>query len=379
MKEIAGGWQMKKVYLVSVLWSVTVCAMPDKGSVITKVFFHNGALGDKIVFYFDGAPVCNQIPQKKAINQKDKSKQQLMLFLPLATVSSSDVQKSIDKLNSAKSKTYFITIQEVHKPIKGINIEINYDPSLIIVDSKSCDVVSGQRSLVISFHNKQTLQQINQATNQILHFASASGPRKQKKVVIDFGHGGSDSGAIGVTGAQEKDVTFQVGNKLVGLLKKRGYDVCVTRADDSFIALDERTNQANKSKSDLFLSIHANYSSQDSVQGVETYWAPRSELHVNNSLVHGWYKKFDYSTEQLAESVHSGLLKSINKSRQVVDRSVKKTISQVLIGTDMCSALVEIGFLSNPQEGKNLVSEKYQNLIAAGICDGIDSFYQKFS
>jgi N-acetylmuramoyl-L-alanine amidase len=357
-------------------------AVAHKTSLVTKAFFHQGKLSDKVMFYFDVEPVCNELP-KSSSHKNTAGKKQVVLFFPLTSITR-EAQKSLAQLPQSIHTGYTVEIKEVKKPVSGLKIVAAYDPELIIFDYATCDVISATKGFVMSFHNKKMLDKIKQASNPVLRYACSEQP-DTKKVVIDFGHGGSDDGTIGCHALKEKDVTLQVGKKVVSLLKKKGFDVCVTRDRDVFVPLDARTKYANEKKAELFISIHANSSPKKAVTGVETYWLPRLSIHKSynqqicdsRGSIEAFYGPFDGRTELLARCVHEAVIASVQKTYPIADRAVKKSVSQVLVGTDMPSTLIEIGFLSDPQEAAWLSKDNNQWRIASGICDGIEAYRKK--
>lgn len=165
-------------------------------------------------------------------------------------------------------------------------------------------------------------------------------------VFIDLGHGGKDSGAIGVGGRKEKDIVLQVG-KLVELkLKRCGLNPVLSRQNDTFLSLDERTQKANKLKAKCLVSIHCN-SANTKAMGVETFCY-----------------KFKY--RELADCVHSEILKTKAYTK---DRGVKEGNLHMVRESSMSACLVELGFIDNSQDIQIL--EKLQDDLATGIAKGI--------
>ena len=368
------------VLLIAVLLGFTSFGAADKSTLLTKAFYNQGKLSDKIVLYFDKEPLCNQLPVRPGLKKSD-TKIEVTLILPLVSIAS-DAKHPIEKLNKLKHDGFSISITHVESPVKGVRILISYNPEMVTLDYSTCDVISAQKALVISFHDKRTLEKIKQASNPILRYASADIHQK-KKIVIDFGHGGDDNGTVGCHQVKEKDITLQVGKKVVSILKERGFDVCVTRDRDCFVPLDERVSVANNQDADLFISIHANSGSSKEARGVETHWTPRSLLHKkidaatvsSRDVLQVWYSHLDKYTQLLANCVHDNLMNTVQyRYSDVLDRGTKKSNAQVLIGTDMPAALVEIGFLSHRAEAARLSENTYQTLIATGICKGTEAY-----
>lgn len=223
---------------------------------------------------------------------------------------------------------------------------------------------------------------------------------KGKLIVIDPGHGGSDSGAVG-NGLKEKNVVLATSKKLGALLTKRGYKVLYTRSTDVFINLRSRTAFAAKKNADMFISIHANAapnaSSALKMSGVETFFLSpaRSERSKNAAALENKGDLEDMNTfskqtflnflnrekiissNKLAIDIQSYMLSSVKKSFSSRDGGVREAPFWVLVGATMPAVLVEIGYITHPQEGKNLGKSAYQDRIAQGIANGVDAYFQK--
>lgn len=174
---------------------------------------------------------------------------------------------------------------------------------------------------------------------------------KDKLIVLDAGHGGSDPGAQR-SGVSEKDLTLQITNQLKKRLTQLGARVVMTRTDDTFVSLEDRVKITNEKQPDLFVSIHINaLESTSNIYGIETY----------------------YQTEQsraLANAIHQQLVQGLG----VPDRSVRKARFYVINHTPVPAILAEVGFISNPQERDNLGSADYQVKIADSVSAGITQF-----
>lgn len=216
-----------------------------------------------------------------------------------------------------------------------------------------------------------------------------------KTVVIDAGHGGKDPGAVGINGLREKDVVLDVAKRLKKLLgEKYGLNVMMTRDNDTFIPLEERTAMANARGADLFISIHANASRSTKAYGIETYFLnltqdpyaievaarENSASTKNISDLQGILKDLMKNTKisesnSLAEKVQKSLpLLLSQRYSSIKNLGVKKAPFYVLIGANMPSILVEISFITNPKEGRNLANPDYREAIASGICEGISEY-----
>ena len=218
---------------------------------------------------------------------------------------------------------------------------------------------------------------------------SASGIRK---IVLDPGHGGKDPGAIGVGGIAEKDIVLAVAKKLERKLKQEmGVEVVLTRRDDRFIPLEDRTAIANAEGADLFVSLHMNASPNGEAKGLETYYLDNtndegslrlaarenstsrrnvSDLQFILSDMTQNMKLEDSIT--LAHHLQHSLVDGMStRLAEVKDLGVKKALFYVLVGARMPSVLVEMFFITNKTEGRAMSEESYQNAVVDALYDGI--------
>src|SRR5450432_289415 len=220
------------------------------------------------------------------------------------------------------------------------------------------------------------------------------------KIVVDAGHGGHDTGTIGPNGLAEKDLVLDVALKLGKELEdKLGAEVIYTRDDDTFIPLETRTAVANKEQADLFISIHANSSSDQTARGVETYYlnftssrdaletaarenaVSEKSIHELQDLVKkiALKEKIEESRE-FAADVQKSLYIGLNaKNPGIRNRGVKKAPFIVLIGANMPSILAEISFVSNPNDEKKLRTNDYRQKIADSLYKGVSSYINGLS
>jgi len=213
-----------------------------------------------------------------------------------------------------------------------------------------------------------------------------------RRVVIDPGHGGKDPGAIGPRGLREKDVVLKIARKLEKKLRDElGLEPILTRRDDKFISLDERTAIANAQKADLFISIHANATRGRRTRGIETYvlnFATDEEAMKLAALENAvstkklsdlQYILYDLmrtakisESRTLAENVQGSIYGRLRgKYSQVKNLGVKEAPFYVLIGANMPCILVEVSFISNREEERRLRSDPYLDDLASGIKNGI--------
>ncbi|HEV2711134.1 MAG TPA: N-acetylmuramoyl-L-alanine amidase [Edaphobacter sp.] len=212
------------------------------------------------------------------------------------------------------------------------------------------------------------------------------------RIVIDAGHGGHDSGTLGYGGIEEKDVVLDVALRLGKLLHERlGAEIIYTRSDDTFIPLETRTAIANKAQADLFLSIHANSSRDDTARGVETYYlnfttqldaleVAARENAVSDQSIHqlsDLVKKIALKdkiaeSREFATDVQEDLYGGLEKGNAgLKDRGVKKAPFVVLIGANMPSILAEISFVTNPTDAQELREPAYRERVAESLYRGV--------
>ena len=226
-------------------------------------------------------------------------------------------------------------------------------------------------------------------------------PKKNKVIVIDAGHGGSDAGAVGPNKRYEKVVNLNVTKYLASILKQRGYTVYLTRSNDKFIKVMDRTILANEKNADLFMSIHTNAVPKEKaneVDGIETFFLSpaRSERakrvaalenksdirEMSNSSKDVFLESLNRpritASHKFAIDVQAGLLQSARtKYKDVKDSGVREGPFWVLVGAQMPSILIELGYISHPTESKRLYDKDYQQLLANGIANGVDSYFSK--
>ena len=219
-----------------------------------------------------------------------------------------------------------------------------------------------------------------------------------KTIVIDAGHGGKDPGAVGYRGTKEKDIALDVAKRLEKKLSKNmNVKIIMTREEDIFLRLSERTKIANESNGNLFISIHTNAAEDRRASGFETFLIGpnKNEAAVrvaarenavlelegktgknltNEDLIQATIAQsaFASKSEQFASMVQ----KEIKKRVQSKDRGVKQAGFYVLMGASMPNVLVELGFISNPSEEKKLRSPQYRDQLATAIYRAVEQ-YQK--
>lgn len=225
----------------------------------------------------------------------------------------------------------------------------------------------------------------------------------KRRIVIDPGHGGHDPGAVGPRKLYEKNIVLDIAIKLKKILAENPLnDVFLTRETDIFIPLEERTAIANKKNADFFVSIHANASPRRAARGIETYllnWTNDEEalrvaarenaislkkmremnrqMDIVNVITDDLSRqiKRDESVK-LANYIQKSMVSTLNNDKKitVIDLGVKQALFYVLFGASMPSVLVEVSFISNPDEEKLLSKDSYRMQIAKAIAAGLDIY-----
>lgn len=175
-------------------------------------------------------------------------------------------------------------------------------------------------------------------------------------VVIDPGHGGKDVGATGVGDLYEKDFTLSLSKKVKDILEKEEkIEVYMTREEDTFISTVDkyRPEFANELDADLFISIHGNTYEDSNVSGTEAYY---------------YNEKF----KSFAEIIYNNVVSSTGFN----DRGIKSKDLFVVRYTDMPSVLLEIGYMTNPQEEQLMFNDEFQSSVAESICDGVKEYLE---
>jgi N-acetylmuramoyl-L-alanine amidase len=172
--------------------------------------------------------------------------------------------------------------------------------------------------------------------------------KNSNKVVIDPGHGGTDYGAIR-EGINEKDITLDISKRVQSILLSKGIKAVLTRDDDTFVSLEDRVDFSESEEPEIFISVHVNSAVSTDPNGIETHW-----YH-------------DYS-KPLAEIIHKHFVKEIPTAK---DRGLFKSKFYVINHTTSPAVLCEIGFLSNPEERNEIITDKRKQQTAKAIAEGI--------
>jgi N-acetylmuramoyl-L-alanine amidase len=218
-------------------------------------------------------------------------------------------------------------------------------------------------------------------------------------VMIDAGHGGHDPGGIGFAGTKEKDIVLDIAKRLKVALEERGIEVKMSRTDDTFLSLEQRANLVNQNNIDLFVSIHANISKSRKVKGLEVYCLRSLDFKEKKEALdpdkyQGMFRKYkmkqgdsllkktlidmlsdykNYESERLARY----LAKDISSMTEISNRGDKQAGFYVLKYTLSPSVLIEVGFLSNRAEEKNLKWSEHRQKIAESIAESLARYARR--
>lgn len=222
----------------------------------------------------------------------------------------------------------------------------------------------------------------------------------KKIIVLDPGHGGQDPGAISVSGKYEKDLTLKMAKETKAILEKRGYKVVLTRDKDFYIPLRGRIKKAHEANGDLFISIHADSAKSKSATGLSIYTisetasdkeaAALAERENKSDILFGMDLS-DYQPEvgniliDIAKkyamdqsSIYADeVVKEMKKEVKLRDQAHRFAGFVVLKSPNIPSVLLEMGYLSNPQEDKSLQKESYRKKLGTALANAVDSYFKK--
>ncbi|WP_018931480.1 N-acetylmuramoyl-L-alanine amidase [Gracilibacillus lacisalsi] len=194
----------------------------------------------------------------------------------------------------------------------------------------------------------------NSVTNSAETYEQMDNSLAGKKIVLDPGHGGRDVGAIGASGGFESDYTLKTAQILREKLEEHGADVYLTRSNNQYVPLTSRTTHTNLLQADVYLSIHFNSTPElPEVQGIDTYYLSERD-------------------QQLAEYVHGGI---INKT-DMNDRGIEQRDLHVLRVNHRPSLLLELGFISNETEERNIQSRAFLEAMSRGVLIGLEQYFR---
>ena len=280
-------------------------------------------------------------------------------YILASTLSASSIEPSNPTVPSTPAPSTKV-VAEGRVTADSLNIRQNpSSESMVVGKVKNGDVVN-----VYSISGWWAQISVNDVTGYVhksyLHLMNPTGSSvKNRIIVLDAGHGGTDSGAVGKNNVYEKNIVLDVTKRLQKLLEQAGAKVVLTRKDDTYISLNERPNIAVKNYGEMFISIHTNSFGGSSALGTETYYNNNIGTNLNEEL-------------SLAKYINNEIVKNAN----MVNRGVKYGNYAVIRSIEMPAILVELGFISNPSDYAKLTSSEYLQIFAQSIYNGIEAFYK---
>jgi N-acetylmuramoyl-L-alanine amidase len=218
------------------------------------------------------------------------------------------------------------------------------------------------------------------------------------RVVIDPGHGGKDPGTVGANGLQEKEVVLDIAKRVQKLLAQRErIEPFLTRTDDHFVSLEERTTFAQGREADVFISIHANSSPRRDTRGLEVYVLghasdadadataarendqPGEDQPDVTALIQSMLGDLSSSRQEeqsleLADTLRRSVIQRVEGRYELIDLGIKRAPFYVLLNAGVPSILSELAFLSNPDEAARLRRPEFRQLIAEALATGIAKY-----
>lgn len=245
--------------------------------------------------------------------------------------------------------------------VPGVSLDKDFEEFIDIRDgiidtievNKTRDRHNYNTEIIIKLSTFSSYELLTDPPSKGVKLAIYKSSIQNKVIAVDAGHGGSDPGAV-VSGVQEKTINYAIATKLKALLEAQGAKVLMIREQDSTVDIYVRAGIANQARADAYISIHHNTASSPKATGTETWYYPDPEKRA------------------FAQAVH----KAVIANTGAVDREIKESLGFVVTReTRMPSALVEVGFMSNPQDMAKALDEEYQLRVAQGILQGIMDYF----
>ena len=287
-----------------------------------------------------------------------------------------------------------IKIMQLNKKTLRIYLRDKYDIKTIYIINK-------KQIIIKVLNGKATKKNIIKQKVKVIkpNFLTTT----KKTIVIDAGHGGKDPGAVGGRKVYEKNIVLNISRYLREKLRNKGFNVYLTRSSDKYVKLSNRTKYANIKNADIFISLHANAARKaraNKAHGVETYFlsparsarAKRVAALENKGDMGsmGWSSKNSLLTilnrskivasNKMAIDIQKNMLYTLRNKygkSAIRDGGVREGPFWVLVGAQMPSVLVEVGYITHPKESRRMNTKTYQRLIADGIANGIESYFRK--
>ena len=317
--------------------------LPEQKTNIVKTVSQKSNNSDNLIFEFD-KPLCYAI--------KRTPDYLLIYFLNAAKYNEKNFQ-------AAKRSTIYCESEISLMKNAGMRFSLPTDGledinTYISPEGRVFKISSQKTKPLVNTIKKADLDKLAQAEGEITAQPKYTSEENCKVVVIDAGHGGKDYGAI-KNGVNEKDIDLDVAIRLRDILQKKGFTVYMTRTDDTYVSLEDRTSFTEGINPAVFVSIHVNSCNMESPKGIETHYYHENSIELGNC-------------------VHTELIKKISGTP---NRGLLKSRFYVINHTTVPAILVEIGFISNPNECRELTTPQRKQAAAAGIAEGIIEYLNK--
>jgi N-acetylmuramoyl-L-alanine amidase len=316
----------------------------------------------------------------------------------LAVASKQPVQVDNDLVRQVRIGQYSADVVRVVLDLQNRtahNAFMVADPYRLIIDVAGERHATGSDNSARRVNQEPATRKPPQTTNKM--GAPTAVSNGLRKVVLDPGHGGKDPGASGPGGIAEKEIVLSIAKKLAVKLKtEMGTEVVLTRKDDRFVPLEDRTLLANSQDADLFISLHVNASPNADAKGIETYYLDNTtdEAAIRLAARENATSRKNISDLQfilsdmmqnmkledsitLAHRLQAALVSGMSKFMgDVKDLGVKKALFHVLVGARMPSVLVEMFFITNKNESRAMADPNYQDAMVDALFEGIQKYAQ---
>lgn len=378
MKSILERWIFFGIVIISFLCAWRASAKSQQ-VVIKKVFHHcapdakNLELGSCVLYGNDLT--------KDTVSEKTRLVDGVVeqtFAINRATISDAACKQMIQHVNRDTVPAGYQLKIDTRAP-DTLLLTFRYPQERCMITYKAIDSIQREKGIVFTIYNRTLVHNLKKQQMPVIRTASIDSP---PIIFIDPGHGGSDAGAIAVTGVTEKEVCLAISLALNNLLLERGYDVYLSRDDDRDVPLDMRTRRASECDATLVVSLHANSAPNINAAGSEIFFLDPlfvdDQQHMPPSLYTLVKKKVSARIAQskrcaeLVQHAFDAQLPAVHATYR--NRGIKSAVSQLLLGAFRPTVLIEIGFLTNPYEMKLLADHRYQRLIATCIASGIDHY-----
>ena len=331
-----------------ILLCVTFFVTTLSSVTFSHLFYHKGPYLDTLILF---------IKEKDTHYKLQRTPKNLKITFDKSSLD--PIKESLKKLKTDKKYTIQIIQEE-----NSCSLILTLQDKNIRLESYS--LISDR------FGNGIGIKIIHNNTN-IAYFKTMPTKKNPLRIFIDCGHGGTDTGACGITGIYEKEITQSMGKKIAELLQSEGYQVMLSREDDSTIPLDNRTTAANTFKADLCLSLHADSCTRPEKSGISIR-IPAQQLGI--PLEAGYEQSTKSKNRYLASNnLAYCIVRTFTKVLHI-SPTVHTDPFQMLLGTHMPTVLIEMGFLSNKHDCELLQSNSYQGLFVKALKDAIKEFYR---